>query len=195
MRARGQRQAGYTLLEMLVALVVFGLVMAGIAQSFRFGLTAFRVSGQRGAAPENFAALDSALRHIIATAQPDSMTGQPSGLAFTTRLPPGAGIGGGLADVAIELAPGGTLVLRYAPHPPGVPLTPPPPPHTEILASGVAGLSLSYLTAQKNAPPAWSGTWSGKGAPLLVRLHLRLDGMEWPDLVVAPAVALDTAGD
>jgi general secretion pathway protein J len=35
------RDAGYTLLEMLVALVVFGLVMAGIAQSFRFGLTAW----------------------------------------------------------------------------------------------------------------------------------------------------------
>ncbi len=33
-------EAGFTLLEMLVALVVFGLVMAGIAQAFRYGFTA-----------------------------------------------------------------------------------------------------------------------------------------------------------
>ncbi len=185
------REAGYTLLEMLVALVVFGLVMAGIAQSFRFGLAAFRQSAQRGAVPEDFAAMDGALTGIIAAALPDSMTGQPSGLSFTTRLPPGAGIGKGLADAAVEMAPGGTLVLRYAPHPPGLPLTPPPPARMELLASGVETLSLSYLAARQNGPPAWSGTWSGKGLPLLIRLHLRLNGMDWPDLVIAPVAAGD----
>ena len=35
-----RRQSGFTLLEMMVALVVFGLLMAGVAQTMRYGLTA-----------------------------------------------------------------------------------------------------------------------------------------------------------
>jgi general secretion pathway protein J len=183
-----RRQAGYTLLEMMVALVVFGLVLAGLAQSFRFGVTAFRTSAARGAMPEAMAAMDGALRQIIAAARPGSMTGEPGGVSFTTRLPPGAGIDG-LADAALMLAPGGILTLRYAPHPPGVALAPLPPAHVEVLATGVQGFSLSYLVAREEGPPAWSGLWRGHGLPLLVRLHLRLASGAWPDLVIAPVAA------
>ncbi|MGE4481405.1 type II secretion system protein [Acidocella sp.] len=185
------RQAGFTLLEMLVALVVFGLMMAGIAQSFHFGIQAFKATARRDSTPETLAAMDNALRDIVAHALPGSMTGQPGGLSFTTFLPPGAGTGGGLADAAIRMAPGGLLVLRYTPHPPGVPLAPPPPPRREILATGVRGVSLSYFATRENAPPAWSNSWSGKGLPLLIRLHLRLAGQSWPDLVMAPVAAGD----
>ena len=181
-----QRDAGYTLLEMLVALVVFGLVMAGIAQSYRFGLTAWSATGHNATGPENLAALDAALSRMIADAQPGSMAGQANGLAFTTRLPPGAGVNG-LADAAIMLAPDGTLTLRYTPHPPGIPLAPLPPPRSETLATGVTGFSASYFVPQKDGPPAWSGSWSGDGLPLLVRLHLQFAGRrDWPDLVAAP---------
>jgi general secretion pathway protein J len=181
-----QRQAGYTLLEMLVALVVFGLVVAGIAQTMRYGVAAFKVSGSRGMAPESLAALDMALTRMVAAALPDSMSGEPGGLSFTTRLPPGAGIGDGLADVAIERGRGGSLMLIYRPHPPGVPLAPAPRPHTEMLAQGVTSFALSYYGAQANQAAAWSGHWAGTGLPLLVRLHLRLGDEEWPDLVIAP---------
>ena len=56
-----QRDAGFTLLEMLVALVVFGLVMAGLAQTFRFGLTAWSATERRAMGPENLAAMDTAV--------------------------------------------------------------------------------------------------------------------------------------
>lgn len=182
-----RRDAGYTLLEMLVALVVFGLVMAGIAQTYRFGLTAWSASGRNAAGPENMAALDAALSRMIADAQPGTMTGRPDGVAFATRLPPGSGVSG-LADTAILLAPDGTLTLRYGPHPPGVPLKPAPPPRTEPLASNVAGLSISYFGPGKNGTPVWAGTWKGQSLPLLLRIHLQFaGGQEWPDLVAAPA--------
>lgn len=181
------RDAGYTLLEMLVALVVFGLVMAGIAQTYRFGLTAWSAGGRNAAGAESMAALDAALARMIADAQPGSMTGQAGGLAFTTHLPPGAGVSG-LADTTIVLAPDGTLTLRYGPHPAGIPLTPQPPPRTEPLASGVSGFSASYFVPQRNGPPVWSSSWSGNSLPLLVRLHLQFaGGQDWPDLVTAPA--------
>jgi general secretion pathway protein J len=182
-----QRDAGYTLLEMMVALVVFGLIMAGIAQTFRFGLTAWSATTRNTVRPEALAAMDSALTQMIAQALPDSMTGRPDQLAFTTTLPAGAGLPQGLADAAIMVAPGGDLILRYSQHPPGIPLAPMPPPQIEPLAQGVASLRVSYLVPQTGGAPAWSSSWTGDGLPLLVKLHLQFaDGQNWPDLVAAP---------
>lgn len=179
------RQAGYTLLEMLVALVVFGLVMAGVAQTMRFGLAAFTASGSRGVAPENLAALDVALTRMIGGALPESLQGAPAGLSFTTHLPPGAGIGAGLADAAIRLDPDGDLILLYRPHPPGLPLGPPAAARTEVLATQVSAFGLSYFGARNRQPPAWSGTWAAEGPPALVRLQMRSRNRDWPDLVIA----------
>lgn len=173
---------------MLVALVVFGLVMAGLAQTFRFGLTAWSATTRRSVGPENLAATDAALTRMIAQALPGSLTGRPDQLAFTTRLPAGAGLNGGLADAAIMVAPDGDLTLRYGEHPPGIPLTRPPAPSIEILAQGVTALKISYLTPQPSGPPAWSNVWSDSSLPLLVRIHLQFaSGQSWPDLVAAPA--------
>jgi general secretion pathway protein J len=182
-----RRDAGFTLLEMLVALVVFGLVMAGLAQTFRFGLTAWNFSTSSAVFPENMASLDSAVAAMILQAQPSSLTGHPHDFAFTTRLPAGAGLKGALAEVAIATAPDGKLWLRYAPHAPGIPITPPPAPASEPLATGVAALSLSYLIKKPGAAPVWSSTWSGRGLPLLIRIHIDFtNGQIWPDLVAAP---------
>lgn len=185
-----RHDAGYTLLEMIVALVVFGLIMAGIAQTFRFGLTAWTASMRNTVRPEALAAMDAALTRMIAQARPDSMVGGADRLAFTTTLPAGAGLQSGLADAAILLAPGGNLVLRYGPHLPGVALVPQPATKTEPLTPGVAALRLSYLAAQSGGVPAWSSNWSGSGLPLLVKIHLQFaDGQSWPDLVATPTDA------
>lgn len=182
-----RRDAGYTLLEMMVALVVFGLVMAGIAQSFRFGLTAWSAGPRVITGPEDMAAVDAALTRMISQALPGSMTGGPDEMVFTTPLPPGAGLPGGLADVAVMTSPGGTLILRYGPHPAGIALIPLPSPRTKPLAQGVTRLNITYLTPQQGGPPAWSGSWSGGELPLLIRIHMDFaGGMSWPDLVAAP---------
>ncbi len=184
-----RRDSGFTLLEMLVALVVFGLVMAGLSQTFRFGLMAWSVGPAKTAEPETLTAMDAALTRMISQALPGTMTGDPDGLSFTTRLPAGAGLHGGLADTAILPGPGGTLILRYAPHPAGLPLAPPPVPRTEILAQNVTALSIAYLVPHQGGPAAWSSTWQGgsAGLPLLVRIHIDLaSGRNWPDLVAAP---------
>jgi general secretion pathway protein J len=182
-----RHDAGYTLLEMLVALVVFGLVMAGIAQTFRFGLTAWSATTRNATRPEVLAAMDAALTQMIVQTLPGSMTGRADGLALTTTLPAGSGLPGGLADAAIVVAPDGDLVLRYTPHPPGIPLEPPPAPKVESLAEGVTALNVSYLVPQIGAAPAWSSSWSGDGLPLLVKIHLQFaGGRNWPDLVAAP---------
>jgi general secretion pathway protein J len=186
-RQRGACDAGYTLLEMLVALIVFGLVMAGIAQTFRFGLTAWTETTRNTTGPENMAALDAALTSMINQALPGSMTGLADGMAFTTILPPAAGMPDRLADVAFITQPGGTLILRYGPHPAGIILTALPPSRAEPLAQNVASLTISYLAPQPAGSPAWSASWSGKGLPLLIRIHIGFAGAQaWPDLLAAP---------
>lgn len=186
-RRHTSRDDGYTLLEMLVALVVFGLIMAGLAQSYRFGLTAWSDSTRATAAPENMAAVDAALTQMIAQSLPGSMTGDGAQLAFTTSLPPGAGLPAGLADVALTLTPSGTFMLRYRLHPPGVPLAPLPAAKTEPLLQGVSALTLSYYTPPANGTPGWSSSWSGEGLPALVKIHIAFaQGPDWPDLVAAP---------
>lgn len=181
------RDAGLTLLEMLVALVVFGLVMAGLTRSFQFGLTAWSEQTRIVRSPTAMAAVEGALRRIIDAARPGTLVGHPNGIAFTTTLPPGAGLGDRLADVAIRVLPDHRLVLRFTPHPPGIPLGPPPHPRIETLARGVAALRIAYLIPRRAAGPAWRDRWAGPGLPLLVRLGIRFTGKPaWPDLVAAP---------
>lgn len=180
------RQAGFTLLELLVALVVFGLLMVGLTQTVRYGLTAWSVERRGAAGPEALAAADGALRRLLEQAAPTRFTGTPDDLTFTTILPRASGVPGGLADVRLLTGRGG-LLLRWAPHPPGKALVPPPAPQTDALLPDVTAIRLSYLTPQPSAAPVWMDHWRRTGAPLLVRIGFTFGGAEtWPDLVAAP---------
>jgi general secretion pathway protein J len=184
------KQAGFTLLELLVALVVFGLLMAGVAQAMRYGMVAWTAQTRQSAGPETQAAVDGALRRLIEQASPNGFVGRPDQMAFTAPLPAGSPHPGQLADLALAVTPDGVLVLRWAPHPPGIRLRPAAPPQTEILLTGVSDLRLQYLTPQPNGSTSWSDTWSQAGLPLLVRVGMTYAGKQaWPDLVSAPVDA------
>ena len=93
---RGRGQAGFTLLEIMVALVVFGFLLAGLIQGVQFGLRAWNgqtaLIAQRG----DLDAVDTTLRGLIESMDPGSATeapnivGLPHAVAFTTTLPAGA---------------------------------------------------------------------------------------------------------
>ena len=188
--------AGFTLLEMLVALVVFGLLMAGLSQTMRYGLAAWTAETHGATGSEDKVAVDGAIRRLIEQAAPDSFVGQPGGLAFTSVLPEGAGLNDRLADIALRVDAGGHLVLRWTPHPAGVPLAPPLAPHEELLLEGVEAIQISYLAPQPTGPAIWVSRWQSNGLPLLVRIGITFaDATSWPDLVAAPvARGSDTEG-
>jgi general secretion pathway protein J len=185
---------GFTLLEILVALVVLGFLLLGLTQGTRLGLAAWDRQARTVAARGDLDAVDRALRRLIEQADPGDQTnpphfrGGPSGLAFATELPLAAGaLPTRRAEVELTVDAAHRLVLRWTPNLHAVRATPPLPQETELLR-GVDRLELSYLR-----PPSrgggWSGSWNGPVLPALVRIHIRFAGTDrrhWPDIVAAP---------
>ena len=91
-----KRAAGFTLLEVLVALVVFGLLMAGLSQGVRVGLRAWSMQARQSAQWSDLDAVDRTLRGLIARMDPGGqrrdplLRGGPHAFAFTTELPQAA---------------------------------------------------------------------------------------------------------
>lgn len=185
-----RQPGGFTLLEVLVALVVLGFMMAGLAQGVRFGTRAWdtqaRVIAERG----ELDAVDRALRRLIERMapgrdrEPAGVRGEADRLAFTSELPLAASAIARAADVAI-LVGGGRLVLRWTPHLHARRLGPDPVPTEEVLLHGVARVEFAYW-----APAgAWTSVWSERAPPALVRVRVVFpegDRRRWPDIVAAP---------
>lgn len=192
-----RRQAGFTLLEILVALVVLGFVVAGLSQGLRFGLRATerseRLSMERG----DLDAVDRLLRRLVAQMDPGTrrtpaaVEGDAASFAFATDLGAAAGaLATTQADVRIA-AQGGRLVLRWTPARHVTPLAPPAPPQDTVLLDGLDRVELSYWgTDGGDARPSWRTEWRQRALPLLVRIRLVFpagSARRWPDIVAGPA--------
>jgi general secretion pathway protein J len=184
-----RRDAGFTLLELLVALVVLGLLMAGLTQGIRFGFSAWGMQARLGASSGDLDAIDRALRRLVEQARPPadqvtpSLRGTGSSLAFISALPVTLAAATREADIRLSVD-GGRLVLDWMPHLHAAWLGPPRQPRREVLLDHVEALEVSYLGSA-----GWVKSWDTARLPLLIRLHLRFpkgDPRHWPDLVAGP---------
>lgn len=188
-----RRDDGFTLLEMIVALVVLGLLLAGLAQAVRFGLSAYQGQSAKLARSDQLATTDRALRRLI----DDAISGQRSGTAdhlyLITRLPDSVRTADRTIDAQIFVDRRHDLVLAWTPHEFGQNLRPATSPRRHILLHDVADIKLSYwFQATAFAAPQWHDTGPAGGLPSLIRLRIDLAGQVprlLPDLVAAPALA------
>lgn len=189
--------AGFTLLEILVALTVLGFILLGLGQGLRFGLTAWTMQSRTIAARDDLGAAERLLRGLIARMEPGTaddpppLRGLPGAMQFQTSLPLAADLlRFRTAEAALGVDGEHRLVLRLTPNPRAIPIGPARTVIEETLLNGLDRIELAYWRpAQRNAAGAWVRNWAAQDLPGLVRIRLIFpqgDARHWPDIVAAP---------
>jgi general secretion pathway protein J len=186
------RSGGFTLIEMLVALVVLGLVVAGLGQGIRFGLAAWNRAAYMTETWDALDAVDRTLRHLIAQMDPGSeskptpFSASSGRLAFVSTLPGMPGAPARRVEAVLMVDDRHRLVLRWRPYMHAERLRLPPFTETELLR-GVDRLDLAFWQRDSG----WSVAWQSADLPALVRIRLAFVQpvqRRWPDIVAAPGL-------
>lgn len=208
MTRRGSR--GFTLLELLIALALLGLMLVLLFGGLRLGVRSWDAAQGTVDTMGTVRAVEGFLRREFSqihpyrfkgpNAQPTlAFRGERERVIFVAPLPERIG-GGGLRLMSIALerdAQGQRIVWREQP------LDVAQPDFSSLAnASGqvlisrelasVEDLGLGYFGRPGDAPaPYWSERWDDPARlPQLIRVHVRLrSGEPWPDFVVALALA------
>lgn len=197
MRGAERRQQGFSLLELVVAITLMGLVLVVLYSGLRLGLNGWD-SGERLAEASNrLRSVQEFLRRQLAQSMTVYETnddrrerfvvfaGRSEGIEFVAPMPARLGQGG-LYRMWIEMADG-QLRLRQRPYLPGNPAA--GEERVNVLLEGVSAMEWAYFGPERDndqESPRWHADWtSTERRPLLVRLNLTLRGESWPDLVVA----------
>ena len=183
-------RAGFTLIEMMVALAVFGLLALGLAQGTRLGLRAWYAETAAVAGHDQLDATDRALRLLIAPmvagdADQAVIAGEADSLECLTTLPEVVAADSRLAEIRLFLDADRRLILRWRLHRHERLLGSPPAWQEIELLRGVEHVRFSY---QQRGGTAWLDNWRDSDAPGLVRIHLGFpsgDPRRWPDITVA----------
>lgn len=173
------RQAGFTVLELLVGLTLMGLLAVLLATSLRSGLDVAGRVEARAAGTHSMVAAHRAFQDLVETAFPLRVAdahgantrfhGAPSSLDLVG--PSRASQPGGLTGYRLDLSDNRMTIIGARGN----------SRHVTELPDGAA---LSYFGApERNQPARWLADWRDRPTfPLLVRL--RVPG--WPDAVGRP---------
>ncbi|MCX7383324.1 MAG: prepilin-type N-terminal cleavage/methylation domain-containing protein [Alphaproteobacteria bacterium] len=170
-----RRDAGFTLIEMLVTVVVLGLLAASLLQGSRLGIAAWDGADRRQRDLMEAEAAERVLRDVIARMVPlaqnaPPLLGTPGTMAFRatatgeTTIAIGLGLDAAKRLVLRELAAGRGGVRET------------------ILLESVERLAFAYWQGG-----VWQTEWRRDGVPRLVRVQYQLGGRlrrQWPALVI-----------
>jgi general secretion pathway protein J len=185
---------GFTLLEILVALAVLGILFAGLAQGSRFVSLAWDRHARLIEQNADLDTVDRILRSIIERAKPGSkwepleFVGTAHTVAFTSILPaPIVEFPSRRVDVELGVDASHRLLLVWTPHLHAVRVGRPPRALTTEILEGVARLELSYWPAAQGG--SWTTVWRDSAPPHLVRIRIIFSDAnhpQWPDILAAP---------
>lgn len=210
-RRRGAGAAGFTLVELLVALTLVGLLTTLVFGGVRLAARAWGRTDDRSAEAADRWAVANVLRDAITAAYPAFASADPrdhtivfdgeaGSLALLAPLPQAIGAGV-TAQMRFYLAgdgPSKTLFLGWRLDLPAAESGGQLPENRVVLLDRVRRIGFAYFGADApDAAAVWHERWAGSTAlPQLVRVHLeRSDPAlpDWPDLVAAPKAMINTA--
>jgi general secretion pathway protein J len=202
-----QREAGFTLVEVLVALVLLGLLTTALFFSVRFGVTAWQRGGERSDQIHTSMLVQDLLRRLIGQAYPLMLAdgtgsgrvdfaGSATSLDFLAPVPIALASGGRARfTLAIERR-GGQSDLVLASRPELAAGDAPAELNRKTLLATLEAAEFAYFgVAQSKSTTEWHERWSDEmSLPALVRVRVRFarsDPRLWPDLTIAPRITAD----
>jgi general secretion pathway protein J len=205
-RLRWRSSAGFTLVELLVALVLFGFLSIALFGSVRVGATAWiRATAHADESDQRIHAQDL-LRHLIENAYPFYVfddqgnrhvvfDGSESNLSFLSVAPLALGHGGRsrIEFLTAHQADRVDLMIESTPE---LPTAKQNEKARQPLLTGAVSVAFSYFGKQRSDRSAeWHPDWTVQAElPRLVRVAVRFsagDGRDWSDFIVAPRIAAD----
>jgi general secretion pathway protein J len=199
-----RRCCGFTLVELLVAMVVLSFLSAAVAgvlhTARRFSEATDRLAHETGSVRTTHALL----RRILSSAIPIMSAvagkrrllfdGERDRLTLVGQLPRATGLQG-LAQLTIEnrrIDGTQSLVLRYAPLHPERKLTETDRGWTQVvIARGIDKVQWQYFGVDTSgSSPKWRSLWNhDRFAPMAISLLVTdSEGVDWPELIVATRV-------
>jgi len=202
LRCKLRRAGGFTLLELLVAIMILSLVMTVAFGAVRLGGRSWEAGIERANASEEVRAVSDFLRRQFAQMIPMSMgdegviqiafAGDRNSIRFIAPAPRHPAVAGLLVYTLVteEYAAAQRLVLSYAPFDPGAGDLPEAESDQHlILAEGFAAISFEFFGKRAaDSKPSWHAEWQDdeENLPELVRIRLvAMKGIgNWPELVL-----------
>lgn len=209
---RSRRVRGFTLLELLIALVLFGLIAVLLLGGLRFGTRAWEAGGASNERASEVRMAQTFIRRrlgaALAIVLPSQGRTSPSvafegarqAVSFVAVLPADLAVGG-LYRLSFYLSGGPDpkrLMVSWRLFEAGAEGGRERYDAEEtILLDGVEDVQLSYLGRKEgDGPRQWRESWQDEERlPALVRMRVEFgkgDGRYWPELVVAPRIDRDS---
>ena len=197
-----RNEHGYSLIELLVVLALFGIISITITGGIHFGTRVWERAQTTAEGSDRIRGTQNFLRTLIGrvyprrrdtsdeTAEP-AFRGDAARLAFLSLAPDAVG-DGMVTRVALEVQTSGEgyqlSLTRQGDSGQSVP---------RVLLRDARHITFSFGAAQPNGEISWADTWDGSnGVPQLVRVRVAFDpksNSAWPDLIVHPMI--DRAAD
>jgi general secretion pathway protein J len=193
--------AGFTLVELLVAITLLALLSVVLFGGLRFGARAWESGGDSMERTGEIEAVQELLRRTLVEAvapEPNDelsqtvFAGASNRLGFYAPMPRHAGTSG-LGRYALLLDESGQLLIEWEPRRPERRLNAPIAGEPATILRNLRGLRISYYGSGKpGEAPAWHAEWNDHSLPLLIRIEVAFaeaDPRRWPELIVAPRLA------
>ena len=193
---------GFTLLEMLVAILLFALVMTLSISSVRIAGQSLAAGVNGADATEELRTVSDFLRRQLASLPPlvtddgterrIALKADSKSLSFVAPAPQYS-YGPGLIvyELTAERIDGlEYLTLSFAPYDPGAPEWQQQPGSRRIISRGFEGVTFNYFGSEmQRDSPGWKSNWRDDAElfPSAIRIRTRPSDMAdgWPDLVYA----------